>query len=395
MKVQNLTKKKPRYKILSIMLIFIIIFMGSITPGNSAHIEEDDPEDDLYKITMLDFLYVIGDTMPDRPDSKEELEELIEKMVLRSEESTRPSCIDIREICINTDDPNWIALIVEMEGDIDDCDYVQIIGFMEDEDDDWIGFIMEYDSGSTDYSWESEDHDNDTVGGCSGNQIGIALPKSECNWHEDDTLILISMTYSGDFDRPTNSLVFYDIWPNSMIPEETTQYQGEEPITQFLSEIAEFLFGWLLPGHIPFLLLIAFLLFFSQLLFDRKNRYAHYIGLACLLFMLYPIFFYSIQLNLVGIMGLPNVFSISTLIALLWFASFSCLSILNGFGVFKRYKFAFVSGMISMITQEIIYLAILMDNQHIIALFFLAGITIGLTALLIISKRYGRNNKFK
>ena len=392
---QNLEKIRlgPRYLFLFALIIFAIIFMGTITPVNSAHIEEDDPEDDVYEISGLDFLYTIGEDFPNERD-EDEITDLIDRAVERSEGGfKRPKCINIKEVIVNTDDPNWTVVVVEMYGDIKDCDYVRVLGFMEDEDDDWVAFKMEYDDGSEDYDWESEDNDNDTVGGCSGDQIGLAFPSSECNWKEDDTLIVVAFTYTGKMSSPSELIVYYDIYPNSLAPE-THQgiYQGWDPITQFLSEVAEFLFGWFLPyGFLPFLLLIALFIALGQIFMDRKSRILHYIGMAFLLFNLWPILWYSVDLNLVGVLGLPDAFAILTLFSLLFFAGFIGFSIANNFGVIKKYRIFYSIALILMLSIEIIYLLIFMNSVHIINMFILTGICITLYIALKISKMYGRN----
>lgn len=401
MKIQkNLRKIKlgPRYIILLAMLIFAISFFGSITPAKSAHIEEDDPKDDVWKITMLDFLYIIGEEFPDRPDSIKDVENVIEKMVVRSEQVSSPNCIDIEEIYIITDHPIYTAVIIEMEGDIKDCDYVKIIVILDDAHDNWIELEMEWDdSDGEDYEWSSEDFEgNDTTGGISGEQIGIAFPKSECNYDEGDDYIVFAFTFEGREGDPLNSIIYYDFAPNSIVSENVQGlYQGTDPITAYIAQLAQFLFGWFMIGYLPFLFLIALLLAGFRIMTDRINKIIHTVGLILLVLILYPIIFYSISINLVGVMGLPDAFALLALFTLLCFGIFILISVINNFGIIRRQnKTGFLAGCILMIITEIIYVVIYMTSEHILTLFILTGATIGLYSALILSKRNGRN-KFK
>lgn len=386
------------YTLFTIFLISSLILITSTQNVRGAVIEDDDPKDDVWKITMLDFLYIIGNELPDRPDSIEDVENIIEKLVVRSEECKKPNCIDIEEIYINTDNPTYSVLILEMEGDIKDCDYVKIIAILEDDDGDWIELEMEWDeSDGADYEWTSEDFEgNDTTGGISGEQIGIAFPKSECDYKDGDDYVIIAFTFDGNFDDPLHSIVYYDFAPNSIVPEnEQGLYTGLDPITAYISQLAEFLFGWIMIGYLPFLFLITLLLAGFRILTDRINKIIHSIGLGLLILMLYPIILYSIAINLIGIMGLPDAFALLALFTLLCFGIFILVSVINNFGVIRRQnKTGFLAGCILMIITQIIYVVIYMTSEHIITLFLLTGATIGLYSALILSKRAGRN-KFK
>src|SRR4030042_5822142 len=276
--------KKNLVLILIVVLFTTCFLFNTTTIVKAAEIEESDPKEDMYEITFLDFFYVVGDEFPNRPNSVDDVKDVLNKMVSRSTETNRPDSADIDNAYINTNDPNWTAVIIEMEDDIKDLDYLMIIVVLEHSENNWIELEMEYDGGTEDYEWTSENFEgNDTTGGISGKQIGIAFPISECDYREDDDFIVISYAFEGDFDDPFQSMFYYDFCPNSAVDvEEQGIYQGPDLITAYISQLAHFLFGWVFTGFLPFLVLIALFLALFQFLADRRSKLVKYAGIILL-----------------------------------------------------------------------------------------------------------------
>lgn len=190
-------------------------------------------------------------------------------------------------------------------------------------------------------------------------------------------------------------MFYFDFCPNSAVPLDDLggldQYTGVEPITSFLSSVSEFLFGWAFHGYVPFLLFIAILLCGAQCLFDRKNRILHYVGMVLLILLLYPMIFFAIQIDLVGILGIVDAFGMIALISLILFMVFVPISLLNNFDMFKRYKIPYTSGTSGMVSIEVIYLIIYTSTFYVLSLIGIVGFCVALWTCLKVSKRFSGN----
>jgi len=361
------------------LLLTILLFNSNNVCG--AEIEYKDSKEDLYRISILDFLYIVGDEFPDRPNSVSDITDVLEKMVVRSVPSTTPGSADIRDVYINTNDVNYTAVIVEMEDDIRDLDYLMVIVVLEHSHNNWVELEMEWDEADgASYEWSSENWEgNDTVGGINDNQIGIAFPRSECNYQEDDDFIVISYTFSGDFNDPFQSMFYYDYCPNEEVDvQEQGAYQGSDFITMYLSQLAQFLFGWFFIGYVPFLVLIVLVLALFQFFSDRRSRIIHYTGMVLLLLCTIPIIFYSVSLDFFGMLGVVDIFAILTLVTLMSFLIFIVTSTFSKY-IKRLYLVFYGAGCGSLFSLQLIY-TILYAGTLIWSLIIL---TIGLSLICI------------
>ena len=101
-----------------------------------------------------------------------------------------------------------------------------------------------------------------------------------------------------------------------------------------------------------------------------------------------------LSINLIGALGIPNIFGIIEMIILGSFLGFIILSGFNAIGLIKHYKLAILLSFMGMIAEQIVYLCFYTSTLQIVALIALIVGAICLYALLIYSKKVGRN-KFK
>lgn len=389
-------KKKKKITILFFIGIITFILMLSLFPKKVSAINvNDDPKNDVYRITALDFLYVIGDEYPDVPDDLDDFTDLISHMVSRSQQVSSHDCIDIRDVKIHHGALNEF-IEVDMDGDVDECDYAYILAIIVSHDgNNWIGMSMEYDDGDEEFHYKAKNgiEDNNATGDFTGHIAWMAFNNTGYYYRETDDVVVLSMTGQPDFHDFLQSNVYFDYCPNSVVDEDITtgSYFGDDIITQFLDTIGNFLLGWLFEGALPFLLLILLLLVAGQILLDRLNVYLHWIGFVLLLLCIYPIIMYMISINLVGIMGIPNVFGILELSILGLFIAFIILSIANNFGLFKYYKLPLAFSFMELDIYQIIMIYFYSTAMQIIALVILISSLILIYILLIYSKRHGRN----
>ena len=356
---------------------------------------ESDPSDDLYQITALDFLYVLGDEYPDIPQDASDITDIVSKMISRSREVSTPSRIDLREIKIHHGPLNDF-IEINMQGDIDDGNYVLIYAFIESHvNNGWIGMQMELDEDEENFLYRANGGiaEDNATGDFTGNTAWMAFNQTHYYYTEGDTVLVISITGRGNFNDPFQSLIYFDFCPNSEVDEDeiTGTYAGTDPITQFFDDIAGFLFGYIFDGAIPFFILMALFLVLGQFLFDRKNIYAHWVGFAVLLFVCIPIVMYAISINLVGIMGIPNLLGILEIFVLIFFLVFVTCSLLNNWQVFKRYLWAILVAFALIDVEQIVYMCLYMAQMQIIAMILLSVGTVLLYALLRFSRNRGRH----
>ena len=115
-----------------------------------------------------------------------------------------------------------------------------------------------------------------------------------------------------------------------------------------------------------------------------------------LLLLLYPIIMFSLNIQIVGVMGLPNIFGIMEVMVLFWFAIFIVMSVLaNKFEIFKKYLWPFVAGLMELTAENVIYLVIFLTAAQIVALFVLGITAVVFIAALRYSRKKGRNPKLK
>jgi hypothetical protein len=356
---------------------------------------ESDPSHDLYQITALDFLYVLGDEYPDIPRDASDITDIVTKMISRSREVSSPSRIDLREIKIHHGPLNDF-IEINTEGDIDDGNYVLIYAFIESHvNNGWIGMQMELDEDEENFLYRANGGiaEDNATGDFTGNTAWMAFNQTHYYYTEGDTVLVISITGRGNFNDPFQSLIYFDFCPNSEVDEDeiTGTYAGTDPITQFFDDIAGFLFGYIFDGAIPFFILMALFLVLGQFLFDRKNIYAHWVGFAGLLFVCIPIVMYAISINLVGIMGIPNLLGILEIFVLIFFLVFVTCSMLNNWQVFKRYLWAILVAFALIDVEQIVYMCLYMAQMQIIAMILLSVGTVLLYALLRFSRNRGRH----
>jgi len=388
----NNKKKKLVYYF--IVILFMSLFMFSVCTKDAKAIDvHDDPKNDVYRITVLDLLYVLGDDYPDIPHDVDDFVEVINQLITRSDEVDDPDCIDIDTAEVHHGVLNEF-LEIDMEDDIDTCDYVYILVIIES-DNNWVGMSMEYDEGEEEFRYESKNDidDDNATGDFTGNIAWIAFNTTAHYYRESDDLVVLSITGNPDFGDFLHSYIYYDFCPNSEIEDENLvgSYSGKELITQFLDDIADFLFGWLFDGALSFLILMLLLIMLGQILFDRFNVWVHYIGFGLMAVMLYPIIVYMISISLIGVMGLPNILGIIEICILGQFLAFILLSWVNALGIIKKYTIPIVSALISMNLEHIIYMCLIMSSFQIIALIVLIIGSIGIIVGLIYSKKLGRN----
>ena len=393
--IKSISVKNLKTKLILVVSLSLLL-ITCFAPTKARAIDvESDPRNDLYRITALDFLYVIGDEFPDIPNEADDITDLVNKMILRSREVSDPGSIDIREGKIHHG-PLFDYFQVDMEDDIDDLDYVIIYAFIESHvNNRWIGLRLELD-GTEEYfeyrAYGDIEEDNAT-GAFTDNTAWMAFNATHYYYREGDTVLVMSMTGNADFSNPLKSMVYYDFCPNSDVEEKEGTYAGTDPITQFFDDIADFLFGNIFDGAIPFMILIALLLVLGQVLFDRKNRYAHWIGFAGLLFLCFPIVMYAISINLVGIMGVPNLLGILEVFVLVNFLVFVTCSMLNNWSVFRRYLWAILVAFVLIDIEQIVYMCIYTSQMQIIAVILISIGSVLLYALLRFSRNKGRHAK--
>lgn len=391
--IKSISVKNLKTKLILVVSLSLLL-ITCFAPTKARAIDvESDPRNDLYRITALDFLYVIGDEFPDIPNDADDITDLVDKMIARSREVSEPGSIDIREVKIHHGPLNEF-FEVDMENDVDDLDYVLIYAFIESHvNNRWIGLRLELD-GTEEYfeyiAYGDIEEDNAT-GAFTDNTAWMAFNATHYYYREHDTVLVITITGNADFSNPLKSLIYFDFCPNSDVEDKEGTYEGTEPITQFFDDIAHFLFGGIFDGAIPFLILIALLLVLGQLLFDRKNKYAHWIGFGGLLFLCFPIVMYAISINLVGIMGLPNVLGILEVLVLVQLLVFVTCSMLNNWQVFKRYLWAILGAFCLIDIEQIVYLCLYTGQIQIIALILISVGAVLLYALLRFSRNKGRH----
>lgn len=375
-----------------------ILMLFSMSINVSAKEIDEDPKDDIYSMSFLEFMMVMGEEFPDEPfDEIEDVGNILEEMIPRSSIVGSPGNADLRRFehhSINSENSSLTITVDSSFGN----DNVMLFGIFETSDD-YFSFLIQNSEDDETFEWRTEDDEwdeNNTDGDISGDEATIIFPESAYDYDSDDEYILLTLSMGGgDMDSPEDFLtasVYYDYMPEDGDEQLSyTDYRGDDPITLWLSLLGDFIF-WFLPGGLSFIMLVLLIIVGAQVLSERKNTYLHYIGMSLLIFMVWPIFFFAISLDLSSIVYF-NFIAVIELIILLDFTIFIASSIMNSYGLLRRFKFPLFMGMSLMITESIMYVTLLYSGGPgaIISLFMIVGILIGIVVLLKFSRMYGRN----
>jgi len=200
----------------------------------------------------------------------------------------------------------------------------------------------------------------------------------DCDWGVDDS--------NGDNgNNGDNGITF---------PEGN--YAGEEPITDILDDLGEFIFGAMC-GSLPFIFLVMLLLVIQKILADRNSIILDCLSLIPAFFAIYIISFYALSINLAeGVIFDFNIIGLLTVITLFCFMLYSLLSGLHAFDIVGNNSWCFSLGFAMQFVIGILYLTpfyIFVCPNSILSMVVEILLAVVLLAGLKISQKYSSKSR--
>lgn len=384
----------------------VIMLFSSMAPPTLAATADDDPENDVYSISLAEFFLTVAPYLDEPPETEESLKQLVNTLVASSDEVDSHAEIDIDDVEYEHED-GWAGIFIEFYGSVED-EEILVFGFGK-HDGDRFSFNIQMNAssgtGDVEYTSEAADTHNETtawINPDNDKEIAFIFKQSYFDWDEGDTLMVLAMTSIGEVDGPEEALssnVFFDFSPNEELSEGS--YLGDDFITSVLDYIANFLFGFL-PGGLPFKLFMAILIIVSQVFLDRKKKWMRWFGFISMLFWAYPIIMYMIPLFAQLYNPLIPFFSINPIafieiLILWWLIIYIALASLVSFNLLNRKNYALIIAYGIMNLEMILYLMIF-SSAHagtITGMILMPIVSIASLVILKFSRKRGRTPKNK
>jgi hypothetical protein len=321
-----------------------------------------DPADDIICMTAAQWMEIAeGYDFDEAPSDFEVFLEYLDEAAEVGAISATPDCIDILTVVWSVGDPNT-TLTITMEGNIHDCDYVQIM-LLGNCSGEMLGFSYRYMTGEGEEIGyvDADGNFTESEGGVSGESVSWEFPTDDLTFTEDCSFFLIAFTLSGSFDDPESLLICFDYLGTGIYADRFNpgagSYTGWDPITEFLDTVAEFIF-WFMCGRLPYLTLMALLIIIAKLLMDRKNPYLHWTGFGLGVVELWSLFWYFLDINLLSpdpIFGI-SLMAIFDIITCICFILFIIVSYANTYNLLDDNEWLYYFGIALMLVQSLLFL---------------------------------------
>lgn len=320
---KHFKKKHLNAVLVSSIIITTLIVSVSALPTYTY----SDPADDIYCLSALEYILLVGEM--DMPDSISDISDVLDDIISDSDPSTGPDCIDMIEVEIRVLDPNS-TMIITMEGNIADCEYVQIFvwGNCSGEA---FGMNAIYSSGNMgmdeeeSFSFTVDGETNETEGSISGAEISWDFPTDSYPFDEDCSLLIVAMTFQGDPAEWEDMTICFDVFPNEAFGDGGNggSYEGWDPITEFFDTISSIIF-WFMCGRMAYIYFMIILIFIAKIMMDRKNQYVRYSGMGLMGVSIWSMIWYTLEINLLGdpLFGwsIPSYMDLVIMVSLIAFA---------------------------------------------------------------------------
>lgn len=385
--------KLKQNKISIIILILLIgtmgIGMAAAVPPTTAADEYDDPKDDIYCMSMWDLYEIIYSMGFDASDTDMDVYNQIgEAIIEEGTQSCCPNCIDVISYEADQGDTNTTVTITTQDT-ISDCSESRAQIFLADDSDDGIGLV--WDGSSFEYYDVEADTTHAAEGDVSGDTLTIEFPNSVYDYNEDGDFVGMLMTLQGTGSDPMSGEACIDMFPNSGYGDiDPGLYDGGEPITEFVDDIANFLLPWMCRSG-AFILVISALALIGKVLIDRKNLYLRIPGGVLLGFLIYPEIFYLLDINLTTATLQGIVFGIMDLIAVISLILFSAFQFMNNFNLLDDNAWSIILPSVLILAEGIMFLTPFFGC--ITAIYTIITIVIWaiiLTAGLMLTEKYSK-----
>jgi hypothetical protein len=327
--------QQRKISILILIALFGTMGVGSLSLISVGRAAESEPKDDIYCLTIYDLYEIMAQFDFEGGDdlSPSTYMDLLEAIVEEgSGPHASPNSIDITDYNANQGDTNTTVTIT-VEGTIGDCDSVFSQIYLSDNNDD--GVALAYDDSGFRYTDLETDTTTTAEGDVSGDTLTIEYPNTVYDYNEDGDFMGIMMCMSGNPENPETIEACFDFFPNSLTDDlDPGFYDGGEPITEFIDDIANFLLPWLCRGG-AFIIFLSLIALVGKVLIDRQKLYLRIPGGVILGFLFYPEIFYLLDLELMesGIMITTMVLSIMDLIAIISLMLFQAFQFMNNFNL--------------------------------------------------------------
>lgn len=346
----DLFSKKNTVKILTASFIITVLIIFT-TPVRGDDTSYTDPVDDLRCFTEDDIENIeeFFDDMDDPRDIADAVLEIWDAGTM----SATPDCIDMTLISFEEVWGDKVKLTITVEGQFSDCPFAVFLIWGNCSEGDYIAFIMiettTSEGGSTEtnayYGYANEDGDEDSGNADMNegmNEVSITYPEPEA----DCSLFIMGMATD-----ETHELLCIDLFPNSLYevnpfdptdpnnpffnePVSEIRYNGWDPVTNFVDNVAYLVFG-MMCGRLGFLLILATLVIAFKILIDRKNDVIMGIGAIGEGFTAWITLWYLLDIN----MMVPDPVLEFSLLGLLDILSCVFILVFVAYTFMNQYKF--------------------------------------------------------
>lgn len=343
---KKIETKNAKLEILTLGFIIILFSSFSLMLFAKADSSYSDSVDDLRCFTEDDIENIeeFFDDVEDPRDIADTVLEIWDTGTI----SATPDCVDMTLISFEDEWGDNVKLTITVEGQFSDCPFAVFLIWGNCSEGDFIAFIMietTMDEGGNQetnsyYGYANEDGDEDSGNADMNegmNEVSITYPEPDV----DCSLFIMGMATD-----ETHELLCIDLFPNSLYesnpfdptdpnnpffeePEGENQYNGWDPITNFIDNVSYLIFG-VMCGRLGFLLLISMLTIVFKVIVDRKNEVVRSLGGVGEAFVAWVTVWYMFDINF----SVPDPVLEFSLLALL--DMLTCVFIL----VFVAYTFA-------------------------------------------------------